>query len=367
MKIAIVHDDLVQWGGAERVVLAMHNIWPEAPIYTSLYLPEKLPLDFRKVKIITSFMQKLPFKKQLYKFYLLLYPLAFESFNFNDFDIVISSSTRFAHGVITKPTTTHIWYCHTPSRYLWLDQKHIPAYFGWLYNLFVPHLKTWDKIAARRTDFIIANSKNVSKKIKELYNRDSEVIYPFVDLEKFSQQPTINKQQPMTRDYFLIVTRLVPWKRVDIAVRAFNKLGWPLIIIGEGPDKKFLQKIAKPNVRFMSGLTDMQLADYYRECIALINTQEEDLGIVPLEVNAAGKPVIAYNAGGALETIIPGKNGEFFYPQTSEALLKAVENFKAKKYKADDCYKQARKFNKEIFKSRLRLYVKNIWKKINKI
>jgi glycosyltransferase involved in cell wall biosynthesis len=408
MKIALVHDDLIQHGGAERLFEAMTGVWPEADVFTSMTTWPTRRVD----KIQTSFMQHLPFKEKLYRYYFPLYPLAFESFNSTKYDVVLSSSTRFAHGVITRPETLHICYMNTPPRMFWEPQVYFdnfPYPFRSLLNPFLSYLRLWDYAAAQRVDYFIANSKTPQARIKKYYGRDSQVIYPFVDLERFQpalfgqhfqsdaaaissvtnrESPAAAKRSPSNHlnfghgihrarltihsssaalqaesGYFLIVSRLATWKKIDIAIEACNQLQLPLKIIGEGPDKHRLQKIAGPTVELLGRLTDEEVVGYYQKCRALIFPQKEDFGITPLEAMAAGKPTIAYRAGGALETVIGGQTGELFSPQTTGALTKVLKNFDPRKYRAEDCRKQAEKFSKQRFQNELKNFVEECYQK----
>ena len=418
MNLALVHDDLIQYGGAERVFGAMCEMWPEADVFTSM-VSENWKLEIRNwklkadspesesegkesgfsesdsrlrqetdsscqetdsktAKLITSFMQHLPFKKQLYRYYFPLYPLAFESFDLSDYDVVFSSSTRFAHGVITKPETKHICYMHSPGRMWWEPRGYFSGVEMRLIASLLSWLRMWDYTAAQRVDHFIVNSKSVQAKIRKYYNREAEVIYPFVELERFStryrdteipkQEVTVPKLSscPTAKlsncqtDYYLIVSRLTLWKRIDLVIEACNQLQLPLLIVGDGPDRKRLEKMAASTVRFAGRLSGEGVVDSYQSARALIFPQREDFGITPLEAMAAGKPVLAYRAGGALETVLPGETGEFFYPQTAEALAKALSNFKPEKYNPAVCRKQAERFSKERFEKSIQQFVSGV-------
>ncbi len=360
MKIALVYDRINKFGGAERILLALHEIWPKAPLYTAVYNPNTAPWA-KDFKIISSFLQKIPTAKTHHEFFPWLTPFAFESFNFDKFDVVISTTSAEAKGIITKPKTLHICYCLTPTRYLWsgYDDYLKNPQFGPLNPLvkiiapsLLKKLKNWDKIASQRPDYYLSISKNVQQRIKTYYQRPSEVIYPPVDLGKFSKPIKKPKKHPPQKPFYLLVSRLIPYKRVDLAIKAFNKLKLPLKIVGTGALEKDLRKISGKNVKFLGQLTDGELIYYYQKCLAIIFPQEEDLGLVPIEAQAAGKPVIAYHAGGAQETIIKGKTGEFFYSQTPQALITAVEKFEEKSnngvyYREADCRKNVERFSKK--------------------
>lgn len=370
MKIALVYDRVNKIGGAERILAAFHEIWPKAPLYTAVYNPQTAPWA-ENFKVIPSFLQKFPMAKTHHEFYPWLTPLAFESFSlkggsassgyFDDYDVVVSVTSAEAKGIISKPKTLHICYCLTPTRYLW---SHYDCYFRgklhrWLTVPVVYYLREWDKIAAQRPDYYLAISKIVAQRINKYYGRDSEVIYPPVDTNKFR----IRNYESGVREgnYFLVVSRLVPYKRIDIVIEAFNKLGLSLKIAGRGSQEGLLRSKAKSNIEFLGELTDRELLRYYQGCQTLILTQEEDLGLVSIEAQACGKPVIAFRGGGALETVIQGTTGEFFYPQESEALIKAINQFRSSAYRDQDCRANAEKFNKENFKKRFKDKVENLW------
>jgi len=357
MKVALVYDRVNKIGGAERVLEALHEIFPDAPLYTAVYNPKTAPWA-EKFNVIPSFLNKFPFAKRSHEIYPWLTPLAFESFDFSEFEVVISVTSEAAKGIITKPKTLHICYCLTPTRYLWSGYEDYfkNEVFRFFTKPVVSYLRRWDKIAAQRPDVFVAISKNVQQRIKKYYGRDSEVIYPPVDIDKF---PISNSQFPIG-EYFLIVSRLVPYKKVDIAIQAFNKLGLPLKVVGTGREMGRLKRMAKKNIEFLGQLTDFQLLSYYQRCQAVVFPQEEDFGLVPLEAQACGKPVIAYRAGGALETVIERKTGEFFDKQTPENLEEIVKKFKPEKYKPEDCRQNALKFDIKIFKKKWKTYLKNI-------
>ena len=357
MRVALVYDRINKIGGAERVLEALHEIFPDAPLYTAVYNPKTAPWA-EKFNVIPSFLNKFPFAKRSHEVYPWLTPLAFESFDFSEFEVVISVTSEAAKGIITKPKTLHICYCLTPTRYLWSGYEDYfkNEVFRFFTKPVVSYLRRWDKIAAQRPDVFVAISKNVQQRIKKYYGRDSEVIYPPVDIDKF---PISNSQFPIG-EYFLIVSRLVPYKKVNIAIQAFNKLGLPLKVVGTGREMGRLKRMAKKNIEFLGQLTDFQLLSYYQRCQAVVFPQEEDFGLVPLEAQACGKPVIAYRAGGALETVIERKTGEFFDKQTPENLEEIVKKFKPEKYKPEDCRQNALKFDIKIFKKKWKTYLKNI-------
>ena len=369
MKVALVYDRVNKWGGAERVLLTLHEIWPEAPLFTSVYDSQKAPWA-NVFRVIPSFLQSFPLAKSNHEIYPLLMPMAFESFSFNEYDIVISVTSEAAKGIITKPGSLHICYCLTPTRYLWSGYG---QYFdvGWKRSLGrfpVVYLRKWDKIACQRPDCFVAISRTVKGRIKNYYHRESEVIYPPVNTEKFeilNPKSEINtKYQIQNTKYFLVVSRLVKYKKVDLVVEAFNQLGWNLKIVGVGREMKALREKGKNNIEFLGQLTDEELIGYYQNCQAVIYPQEEDFGLVPLEAQACGKPVIAFSQGGALETVVKGKTGIFFDEQTAESLVRAVRDFGdvGLKINPKNCRKQAEKFSKERFKKEFKDLVEEKWR-----
>ena len=363
MKVALVYDRVNKWGGAERVLLALREIWPEAPLYTSVYNPKTAP--WAKVfKVIPSFLQGFPAVKSNHEFYAPLMPLAFENFNFDDYDVVISVTSEAAKGIITKPKTLHLCYCLTPTRYLWSGyNQHFDTPLKKTLSLpLIENLKKWDLVAAQRPDDYLAISKTVQERIKKYYSRESEVVYPPVDINKFKVQSSKCKAKIQNSKFFLMVSRLVKYKNVDLVVEAFNQLKWELRIVGGGREMGKLRKKAGENIRFMGHLTDELLLDYYQNCQAVIFPQEEDFGLVPLEAQACGKPVIAYRSGGATETIAEGKTGLFFYPQTAEGLVKALGQFKTKDFLEEDCRRQAEKFGQARFAKEFKSLAEKKWK-----
>jgi glycosyltransferase involved in cell wall biosynthesis len=368
MKVALVYDRVNKIGGAERVLEVLHEIFPQAPLYTAVYNPSSAPWA-RKFKVAPSFLNKFPGAKSHHEFYPWLTPLAFESFDFSPFEVVISLTSADAKGIITKPPTLHICYCLTPTRYLWSGYK---DYFRsglvrFLTKPVVNYLRGWDKIAAQRPDVYVAISKNVKRRIKKYYGRESVVIYPPVDMKKFeirnSKLETNSKFKIQNSKFFLVVSRLVPYKRVDIVVETFNKLGLPLKIVGTGMEMRRLKRMAKPNIQFLGQLTDEELVGYYQKCQAVVFPQEEDFGLVPLEAQASGRPVIAFRGGGAMETVVEGKTGLLFSPQTAQVLAEAVERFKKLSFQPEDCRRNVEKFTKERFKKEFKNLVEEEWKK----
>jgi len=351
MRVALVHDYLNQYGGGERVLETLCEIFPRAPIFTLLYSERATGKVFKDREIHTSFLQKIPFTKKYHRMFPMLMPLAIEQFDFSYFDLVVSSSASFAKGIITKPKTRHICYCMTPTRFLWDDSHRFVDDFGYswpikkLIPLFISYLRIWDRQVSARIDKFVANSNFVKNRINKYYGRDSCVIYPPINTSNFS----IVKGN---KDYFLMIGRMVPYKKFDIAIKAFNELGYPLKIVGDGPERKKLRKLAKGNIEFLGLVSDYKIPGYYGNAKALIFPQEEDFGIVPLEAMAAGRPVIAYRSGGALETIKEYETGTFFNEQTVECLVKAVKKFDDKSFDPQLIRNHALQFDKEIFKKK---------------
>ncbi|HLM83657.1 MAG TPA: glycosyltransferase [Candidatus Bathyarchaeia archaeon] len=358
MKIALVHDYLVQYGGAERVLECFTEIWPYAPIYTLIYDEEKTHGIFKGKRIYTSFLQNLPYSRKNHRVFPPLMPPAIEQFDFSQYDIVLSDSSSYAKGIITGPDTLHICYCHTPMRYAWDDcQKYIDEFgFPGFVKKFIPflmnYIRVWDRVSADRVDEYIANSRFVAGRIKKYYKKDSTVINPPVDINKFHLD---EKRE----DYFLMVGRLMTYKRFDIVIEAFNRLNLPLKIIGRGPDEKRLRKMAKSNIEFTGRLSDEELARTYTRAKAFIFPQEEDFGIVAIEAMASGKPIIAFRGGDIVEHVREAKEGMFFDEQTPESLMKVLENFKPENFDSHTIREKALPFDREIFKEKIRNYVEN--------
>ncbi|MCX7927854.1 MAG: glycosyltransferase [Candidatus Omnitrophica bacterium] len=357
MKLAIVHDYLNQYGGAERVIEVLSEVFPKAPIYTTIYVPENLPQSFKRMDIRTSFMQYLPFLKRHFKKYLLLYPKAIESLNLKGYDLVLSSSSAFAKGANIPSGCYHICYCYTPMRFVWHYEKYIESErirkpILKILPFFINQLKRWDLATNSKVNFFIAISKNVQKRIWEFYKRESEVIYPPVQTKNFTVSDKID-------NYFLVVSRLNGYKNIGLVIEAFNKLNLPLRIIGDGPNRKSLELLAKPNIKFLGKVPEDVLSENYSHCQAVIFPGEEDFGIVPLECQASGRPVIAYAKGGALETVVEGKTGLFFYKPTISCLIDAIDRFQNLKNRFDSnvIREHALQFDKEIFKKKIRQFI----------
>lgn len=364
MKVALVYDRVNKWGGAERVLLAFHELFPKAPLYTSVYNQQTAPWAKVFPKVIPSFLQKIPLARTRHDLFAPLMPFAFRFFDLSEYDLVISVTSEFAKGINLSPKTKHICYCLTPTRYLWsgynqyLNSPLRRAISTPLINI----LRDWDKNISKRPDKIVAISSCVAQRIKKYYGRNAEVVYPPVEINSKSArealQSILNSKQILNlnvksskqKGYFLVVSRLVPYKKVDLVVEAFNKLNLPLVIVGTGSEDKSLRKKSKSkNTIFAGHVSDDDLAEYYKRCKALIFPQEEDFGIVGVEVQAFGKPVIAYRGGGALETVVEGKTGIFFDKQKPESLIKCIRSFEKMNFKNQDCINNADKFSKKKF------------------
>lgn len=355
-KIALIHDYLIQCGGAEQVLKALSEIRPEAPIFTIVANKKTSEYYFGKRPIITSFLQKMPGGSRLYQWWLPLMPAAVENFNLSSYDAVISSASSFAKGVLTHPGSRHICYCHTPTRYLWSDSHNYlkELKVNWLIKKILPltlrDLRLWDRLAADRVDYFIANSQTVQARIKKYYNRDSVVIYPPVETARFSISSAPKK-------YFLAGGRLVPYKRIDLAVKACSRLNAPLIVFGVGPEEKYLKSIAKGNIKFLGKISDEHKARLFSSCIAYINPQEEDFGITAIEAMASGRPVIAFKKGGARETVKAGETGEFFDEQIWEDLADVLMRFDHTRYHPELIRAHAMSFDTAVFKRKMAEFI----------
>lgn len=358
MKVAIVYDRVNKWGGAERILLSLHKLFPNAPLYTSVYDEKKAP--WAKVfRIHTSFLQHIPFAKSHHEYLAMLMPLAFASFSFKKYDLVISVTSEYAKGIIVSGKTKHICLCLTPTRYLWSGYS---EYFQntslkILAKPVIFLLRLWDKKIAELPDFYIAISKEVQKRIKKYYKRDSVLVYPPV-----IKLPNAEKNSLFEKNYLLVVSRLsrfTSYKRIDLAVRAATKINASLIVVGDGNNGD-LKKIAGPNVQFVGKVSDEKLSLYYDHAQALIFPGNEDFGITMVEALSFGKPVIAYKAGGALEIVKEGKTGTFFSKQSAASLVKVLKSFKASTYNRNTCSKTAAEFSEKIFLRKMKKIISEI-------
>lgn len=382
MKIAIVHDWLTGMRGGEKCLEVLCKLYPSADLFTLLHIPGSVSQSIESHSIHTSFIQNLPFVKSKYRYYLPLMPLAIESFNLRKYDLILSSSHCVAKSVKPRSGSLHISYCHTPMRYIW-DQ--FDQYFGRVKSGFIlwgimkmlrPWFQQWDSKTSCRVDAYIANSRHVQKRIKKYYLREATIIHPPVDTKRF--KPSGEKK----KDYFLIVSAFAPYKRVDLAVEAFNKLGYPFVVVGEGQDAGLLRRMARSNIRFEGWLDDISIGALYAGCRAFVFCGEEDFGISLLEAQAMGSPVIALGRGGALETVIPDRKtwkpgteipenktinptGVFFYEQTSKDLIRAIEHFESveSQFDADKIQEHAAQFDVAIYADQIKKFIEERLKK----
>lgn len=358
MRVAIVHDFLTQRGGAERVVLAMHRMFPEAPIFTSLYDRDSTFPDFAGADVRPSVLQRFPHGGNAFRAYLPAYPFVFGRMRLTGYDLVLSSSSHFAHAVRTD--AYHINYCHTPPRWLYNTDGYLTRggpVPGWGRKLVTPVLgaiRRWDRRAARRPDVYVANSKGIAWKIRRFYGRQAEIIYPPVDVDRFPTSARGWSSEVDSDATYLVVARLLPYKRIDLAVRACTERGARLTIVGEGPARSELEKIAGPTVTFAGRVPEAELIRLYTSCRALVQCGEEDFGIALLEANAAGRPVVAYSAGGALETVVDRETGALFREQTTESLHGALARLESKSWEPGPLRKHAAWFGEARFQHELR-------------
>lgn len=358
LKVALVAEELTQLGGAERVLDCLIEVFPRAPIYTIVWNDKKTNGKYRRKNIKTSFIQKMPLGVKKYKWYLPFMPLAIESFDLGKYDLVLSVTSALVKGIKTQKPTVHICYCNTPTRYLWFDSADyiknapIPNFIRPLMPAVLWFLRKWDLKASKRPDFYIANSVNVQKRIKKYYDRDSYPIFPPVDVRKF--HPI--KKAP---SFYLVVSRIEPYKKVDLVIKAFKKIGLPLKVVGSGTRADEYSKNATPNIEFVGRVDDEELVSYYQNAIATIFPQEEDAGIVPLESMACGRPVIAYAKGGVLESVIDNKTGVLFDKQSVSGLIAAIKRFQKIRFSRRFIRQQAEKFDRDLFKKKVLEYIKS--------
>ncbi len=354
MKIAIAHDWLTNMGGAEKVIINFKKIYKKAPIYTLVYNEKNLDKELQNINVRTSFLQNIKDARVNHQKYFPFMPVAWEQFDFNKYDVVLSSSSSCAKGIITSPDTMHICYCHSPMRYGWEFYYEYKKDVGKIKKLLLPYLmnymRIWDVVSSNRVDYFIANSQNVANRIWKHYRREAEVIHPPVKCDYFNISDT-------DEDYFLIVSRLVPYKKVDLAVKVFNELKLPLVVIGGGSQYEYLKSIANDNIKILGKQSDEVIKEYYSRCRAFIFPGEEDFGITPLEAQASGRPVIAFGKGGALETVIDGQTGIFFKEQTLESLKKAINKFSKLSFDKGTIRQHTFKFDEKIFQHKIKEFV----------
>jgi glycosyltransferase involved in cell wall biosynthesis len=358
MKIAVVHDYFTQLGGAEKVVEELMRMLPGAALHSTVALPDRMPPGLTDVPVTTSWMQGLPGMREYYRLYFLVYPLALPSLDLSQYDLVLSSSSGYAKGVHTHRDAIHVCYCHTPMRWAWSFETYSAREeMGAAKRLLLPHLvrglRQWDVRASRQPDHFIANSRTVATRIHRVYGRLAEVIHPPINLERF-------RPSPEQDDYYIVLARLVSYKRIDLAVRACTMLGRRLLVIGDGPDRARLMAHAGPTVSFLGLLSDEEVEYHAARCRALIFPGEEDFGMAPLEIAAAGRPTIAYRAGGAVETIIEGVTGIFFDRQEAEDLAEAIARFERIEWNSAALRRQAECFSTKVFDTRLRAFLAKV-------
>lgn len=366
MRVAFVHDWLSVYAGAEKVLEAALELFPDAPIYTLVYSQSNFEnTRIKEHPVYTSFIERLPRGREKYRTYLPLMPIAIEQFDLSDYEVVISSSHAVAKGVLTRADQLHISYVHTPIRYAWdLQAQYLKeaglerGFKGALARLVLHYIRLWDVTSAGRVDVFVANSRYVAQRIKKIYRREARVIYPPVDVDRYTPS---NQRE----DFYFTVSRFVPYKRIDLIVKAFTQLGLPLIVVGEGPDFEKVQRIAGPNVQLLGYQPDAVVKRYMERCKAFVFAAEEDFGIAPVEAQAAGAPVIAYGRGGVVETVIHGETGVLFPVQTEESLIRAVREFESGKYQFDPerIRRNAERFSKARFQREFTELVDREWAK----
>ena len=358
MKIAVVHDYFTQLGGAERVAEELYHMLPNSDLFATVALRDKMPPSLQSVPVQTTWMQNLPKMREWYRLYFPLYPLAVRSLDLTPYDLVVSSSSGYVKGVSANPGAIHVCYCHTPMRWVWsFDNYSARESFGGGIRAVLPTminaLRAWDEGAARQPDHFVANSRAVADRIYRAYGRYAEVIEPPIDVNRF----TVSRQQG---DHYVVLARLVPYKRIDLAVKAFTALGKKLLVIGGGPALEHLKAEAGPTVTFVGRVSDEEVERLVANCRALVFPGEEDFGMAPLEVAAAGRPTIAFRAGGAIETVVEGVTGVFFDQQTIESLMEAVIRFEQGSWSPDIIRKHAEGFSIEVFREKFARFLNRI-------
>jgi glycosyltransferase involved in cell wall biosynthesis len=358
MKIAMVHDYFTQLGGAEKVAEELYNMLPNADLFATVALKSKMPSTLRNVPVKTSWMQKLPKMNEYYRLYFPLYPVAVRSLDLSGYDLVISSSSGYVKGVRASSDAIHVCYCHTPMRWVWsFDSYSARESFGAGVRAVLPTLirglRSWDEGAARQPDHFVANSKTVAARIQRAYGRSAEVIVPPIDIHRF--RPSKERG-----DYYVVLSRLVSYKRIDLAVNACTKLGRKLVVIGSGTALESLKTQAGPTIQFLGRASDDEVEFYVARCRALIFPGEEDFGMAPVEVAAAGRPTIAFRGGGAMETVVEDMTGIFFDEQTTEALVDAIERFEKREWSSSVIRRHAEGFSAEVFRERFTKFLRRI-------
>jgi len=346
VKVALVHDWLNQMGGAENVLEALVELYPESPVYTSIYAANKMPDFYKEWDIRTLWMDSLPGIYDHHQMYLTLYPKAFGGLDLSDYDVVLTNKSGFCHGVKTGDAL-HVCYCLAPTRYLWqynlyMKRENFPPVANAILKPVIASMKRWDYEAAQCVHHFVAISSDIQQRIARFYNRESVIIFPPVETGRYQPSETVE-------DYYLVVSRLIPYKRIDLAVRACSALGLPLKVVGSGRDRERLERIAGPSVEFLGRVPDEDLPDLYARCRAFIFPGLEDFGIAPVEAQAAGRPVVAFRGGGALDTVIEGETGLLFAEATVESLQAALLQIEDMTFDVAACVRNAERFSRDVF------------------
>jgi len=361
LKLALVHDWLNQIGGAEDVLDVLVNRYPDSPIYTSIFAPDLMPDHYQHWDIRTLWINNLPAIHNHHQPYLPFYPVAWGGLDLSDYDIILSNKSGFCHGLQFDESTVHVCYCLAPTRYVW-QLDHYIAREGFdkavefALRPLIAMMKRWDYQAAQRVSHFIAISTDIQNRIRKYYNRDSTIIFPPVDTSRFQPVP-----QDQVEDYYLVVSRLIPYKRIDLAVQVATELGVPLKVGGKGRDMERLQAMAGETVEFLGYVPDEDLPDLMAKCKAFLFPGLEDFGITPVQAQSAGRPVIAYKGGGALDTVIPSITGEHFDELTIESLKSVMQNFDATRYNPHDIRTHAQKFDTDIFTTQINAFIEQAW------
>ena len=358
MRIAVVHDYFTQLGGAEKVAEEMFQMFPSASLFSTVAFRDQMPERLRNLKVKTSWMQSLPGIRRYYRLYFLLYPFAASSLDLSNYDLVLSSSSGYVKGVAAARDAMHVCYCHTPMRWVWnfdgySKRESMSATMKVALQGMTTLLRQWDIGASRQPDHFIANSKVVAERIQRAYGRTAEVIHPPIDVDRFQTADDVG-------DYYMVLSRMVSYKRLDLAIEACTRLKRNLVVVGTGPQRAALESSAGPTVRFAGRLPDREVAHLAARCRALLFPGEEDFGMAPLEVAAAGRPTIAYRAGGATETVLDGETGVFFDEQSPESLMEAIEKFERIDWSSTTIRRHAEQFTVPVFRSRLARFLERV-------
>jgi glycosyltransferase involved in cell wall biosynthesis len=358
MRIAVVHDYFTQLGGAEKVAEELYRTLPNASLFATVAFPQCMPAHLKNARVETSWMQNLPQISKYYRTYFLLYPFAIASIDLSKYDLVVSSSSSYAKGIRTHRDALHVCYCHTPMRWVWnyktySERESFGFTRGFILPILIRGLKWWDEQASRQPDHFVANSKIVAERIRRAYGRSAEVIHPPIDTKRFHLSGA-------PENYYVTLSRLVSYKRIDLAIQACTELNRKLLVIGDGPDRKRLEALAGPSVTFLGRVPDDVVERCVSRCRALLFPGEEDFGMAPLEVAASGRPTIAYRAGGAVETVVENLTGIFFDEQSPEHLAEAIERFELQEWHPELIRQHSEGFSVEVFQDRLRSFLRRV-------